>query len=573
MLENIAQTHDAHALLNHLFTEEWEFRMHEDPWLASLRGDHRYDNRLPDVSIGEIDYQAHQNQVFLDQLNAINRDTLTFEDQLNYDLFSRDLKNRISEHAFGVHFMPISRTSGFHINFPDLIAYMPFQTEIDYQNYIARLEQFDHYTRQNIDLMHLGIKNGYLPPRVILEGIDRSINALIDPDPANTVFYKPFERIPAAIAERQQTNLRDRAISAISTSVIGGYKALLNFITSEYMPIAREDFSVSSLPEGQSYYRYCVRKFTTLDRSPEEVHTIGLEEVKRILMEMVATMKQAGFSGDFHEFLTFLRNDPRFYVSNPQDLMKEAAWIMKRVDNELPSLFSILPRTPCGLKEIPSYTAPEQTTAYYMEPAGDATTPGYYYVNTYDLKSRPLYEYEALTLHEAIPGHHLQLALQFELTGLPNFRRFADVTAFIEGWALYAEHLGLEMGFYADPYTNFGRLIYEMWRAVRLVVDTGIHNLGWSRQRAIEYMAENTGLSMLNIANEVDRYIAWPGQALAYKTGELKIRELRQRATAKLGPRFNVRDFHAVVLQNGAIPLDTLENVVSRWLEEKRANI
>jgi uncharacterized protein (DUF885 family) len=406
-----------------------------------------------------------------------------------------------------------------------------------------------------------------MPARPALAGIEESIRSLAASDPRQSVFYQPFRRFPASVDEAHREELAEAGAAAIAGPVSDGYRDLLNFMSEEYLPAARAEIAASTLPDGAAYYAGCVRKFTTLDLTPEQVHATGLEEVRRIREEMDAAIRQAGFQWNFKEFLAFLRSEPRFYVDTPQALMKEVALILKKVDGELPALFKVLPRLPYGLREIPAYTAPDQTSAYYMPPAGDGSTAGFYYVNTYDLKSRPLYEYEALSLHEAVPGHHLQLALQLEQTGVPQFRRFGEVTAFVEGWALYAERLGLEMGFYQDAYTNFGRLTFEMWRAARLVVDTGMHALGWTRQQAIDFMAENTALSLLNITNEVDRYIAWPGQALAYKTGELKLRELRRVAEQALGARFDVREFHQVVLQNGAIPLDVLEAVIIQWIK------
>jgi prolyl oligopeptidase len=325
--------------------------------------------------------------------------------------------------------------------------------------------------------------------------------------------------------------------------------------------------SVGATGSGGDFYTFCVRRYTSLDLTPQEIHQTGLAEVARIRAEMNMVMRSVGFTGSLRAFSDSLRADPRFFVDTPDQLMKEVAYLMKRVEGQLPGLFRTLPRTPFGLRETPEYLAPTSTSAYYFLPAGDGTTAGFYYVNTYDLKSRPLYEYEALSLHEAVPGHHLQLALQLELQGIPAFRKWGETTAFVEGWALYAERLGLEMGFYRDPYANFGRLVYEMWRAARLVVDTGLHVFGWSRSQAVDYLAENTALSLLNIANEVDRYIGWPGQALAYKIGELKIRALRQQAETALGVRFNVRDFHDVLLRHGGIPLDVLEQNVIDWID------
>jgi uncharacterized protein (DUF885 family) len=352
------------------------------------------------------------------------------------------------------------------------------------------------------------------------------------------------------------------------TSVVPAYREFLDFIVREYVPGARPTTGAADLPNGRAYYAYLVRSYTTLDLTPEDVHRTGLVEVGRIRDEMEGIIRQTGFDGSFREFVQFLRTDPRFYVETPEALMKEVAYVLKRMDGELPQLFGHLPRMTYGIREIPEYIAPRTTTAYYTRPAGDGTRAGFYWVNTYDLPSRPLYEVEALSLHEAVPGHHLQIAIQQELEGLPAFRRFSGFTAFVEGWGLYAERLGLETGFYTDPYSNFGRLTYEMWRACRLVVDTGLHDMEWTRQQAIDFMVDNTALTLLNITNEVDRYIAWPGQALAYKTGELKIRELRAEAERELGTHFDVRRFHDVVLGSGAVPLTVLEEIVRHYIAE-----
>jgi uncharacterized protein (DUF885 family) len=324
------------------------------------------------------------------------------------------------------------------------------------------------------------------------------------------------------------------------------------------------------LPDGRALYQHRVRRFTTLDLTPEQVHATGLAEVKRIGGEMQVILKQVGFPGEIREFADTLRNDARFQAKTPDDLLKDTSLILKRIDGRLPELFQTLPRTPYGLKPIPDYIAPQTTAAYYQPPPGDLSRGGFFFLNTYDLKSRPLYGLQALSLHEAVPGHHLQLALQMDLDNLPAYRRVADFTVFIEGWALYAERLGLELGFYQDPYDDFGRLTYEMWRACRLVVDTGIHYLGWTRDQAIQFMADNTAMSHHDIRAEVDRYIAWPGQALAYKIGELKFRALRREAEERLQGRFDVREFHDVVLRNGAIPLDVLSTIVQSWIESKR---
>jgi uncharacterized protein (DUF885 family) len=337
---------------------------------------------------------------------------------------------------------------------------------------------------------------------------------------------------------------------------------------AEYLPAARGSIAASALPSGREFYRYRVKHFTTLDVTPEEIHQLGLSEVKRIRAEMASVIQESGFEGSFDAFLDFLRTDSQFYATSGDQLQKEIAYVLKRMDGQLPRLFKTLPRMPYGIRLVPEYIAPRTTAAYYSRPAGDGTRAGFYYINVFNLKGRPLYQIEALSLHEAVPGHHLQIAIQQELTGLPKFRQYAGFTAFVEGWALYAERLGLEVGFYENPYSNFGRLSYEMWRACRLVVDTGMHYLGWTRRQAIQFMRNNTALSLHNITAEVDRYISWPGQALAYKMGELKIRELRQRAEGKLGERFDVRDFHQVVLEAGSVPLDVLDRNVQRYIDK-----
>ncbi len=553
------------AQLAALFADHWEAWMRWDPVNATLCGDHRYDDRLPHVN--ETDFADWRNQLtgFQGRLQAIQRSRLPGTDRLNYDVFGRMLENEISELTIRAYYLPISKTGGFHIFYPDLPSLTRFTDLKDYENYLGRLTHLKDFFDEAIRLMREALKAGYLPPRVTLEGVDESLKAQIVGDPGQSVFFEPFQRFPESIGGVDQEQLIESAQHAIRQSVVPAYESLLKFVSQEYTPQARDSIAAANLPGGRDYYCSRLRYFTTLDLSPEEIHQVGLSEVRRIRSEMDGVIRQTGFRGDFKEFLEFLRSDPRFYVGEPEALLKETAYRLKRIEGELPRLFRTLPRLPYGIRAVPDFSAPGQTAAYYMPGTGDGTKAGVYYVNTYDLKSRPLYEIEALSLHEAVPGHHLQIALQQELTNLPNFRRFYSFTSFVEGWALYAEHLGLELGFYSDPYSNFARLAYEMWRACRLVVDTGMHILGWPRQQAINFMAANTSSTLLNITNEVDRYIAWPGQALAYKMGELKIRELRRRAEQKLGTGFNVRDFHDVILLEGALPLDVLERRVEEW--------
>lgn len=549
-----------------LIETSWDFDMRENPLAATRSGDHRFNDLLPSVSVEDSARRIDRKKQFLRTAEEIPKDGLSAEAQLNLQLFQRLLKQSISSFEFNEYLIPISNRSGFHIDFPDSRMTSPLETPQDYENYIARLRGFGNYADQHITIMREGIKQGYTLPSVVLEGYAEPIETHIVDNPTRSLFYEPFLKFGPNVPEAEFPRLREEALAAIQDSIIPGYQAFLDFMRDEYVPAARGSIGASAMPNGRSYYRFCVQKFTTLPLSPEEVHNTGLSEVRRIREEMSAVQQRVGFEGDFSEFLQHLRTDPRYYAKTAEELLKETSLTLKRIDGLLPKLFKTLPRTPYGIREVPAYIAPQTTAAYYMPPAGDGSQAGFYYVNTYQLSSRPLYGVQALSLHEAVPGHHLQLALQQEMKDTPQFRKFAGFTAFIEGWALYAERLGLEVGFYEDPYDDFGRLTYEIWRACRLVVDTGIHYLGWTREQAIRFMEENSGLSKHNIRSEVDRYIAWPGQALAYKTGELKIRELRQRAETRLKDRFDIREFHDIILRNGAIPLEVLEQNVEEYI-------
>ncbi|MEW5873302.1 MAG: DUF885 domain-containing protein [Chloroflexota bacterium] len=549
-----------------LLHDEWEARLRYDPLSATYFGDHRYNDRLPSASEESHAAWLETLRQLQQRLERIDPAALGASDRLNYDIFRRLLENEILELQFHAYRLPISKTAGFHTDFPDQWLFViPFENLHDYENYLARLAAFSRYVDEHIALMGVGLDTGFPPARVTLEGVDAAIRKQIADDPAHSPLYLPFTNFPAALrgADRQRLQAEGRA--AIQKSVTPAYERLLRFFLDEYLPGASDHIGAGRLPDGRAFYQHRIRYFTSLDLSAGEVHATGQSEVARIRAEMQDVLRAVDFQGDFGAFIEFLRGDPRFYADTPAALLQQTAYLLKRIDGELPRLFKTLPRTPYGIREVPQASAPSSTTAYYFPPSGDGRTAGFYYVNTYDLPSRPLYEIEALSLHEAVPGHHLQIAMQQELD-LPNFRRFGGFTAFVEGWALYAERLGLEMGFYQDPYSNFGRLSYEMWRACRLVVDTGMHALGWTRQQAIDFMAANTSSTLLNITNEIDRYIAWPGQALAYKIGELKIRQLRARAEETLGERFDIRAFHDVLIGSGAVPLDILEDMLERWI-------
>jgi uncharacterized protein (DUF885 family) len=562
---------DASSRLHDLFEREWEWRLEENPLLATDVGRHEYDDRLPSVGAEDRARRLEATRGFLADLDGIDREALTAEDRVSYDMFRAQLDERVAESEFGDWQIPINADSGFHIGMARLPSEVPLRTVEDYESYIARLRALPAYFGQHVDNMRIGLERGMTLPGVVLEGYEVTIASHVVEDPTESVFWAPFESFPTGVPEGERERLRQAGRAAVLEGAVPAYRSFLRFFEDEYRPGARETLGASELPDGEDYYTFLVKKFTTLDVTPEEVHQIGLREVERIYAEMEAVIEEVGFEGTFEEFLTFLRTDPRFYPENAEELLERASRIAKRMDAELPRFFATLPRLPYGVEPVPDHVAPKYTAGRYVGAPKGSTEAGTYWVNTYDLSSRPYYALEALTLHEAVPGHHLQNALSQELDDLPDFRQFEYISAFGEGWGLYSERLGLEAGFYTDPYSDFGRLTYEMWRACRLVVDTGLHAKGWSRQQAMNYLAARTALSLHEVTTETDRYIAWPGQALAYKMGELEIRRLRAEAEEALGPRFDVRKFHDTVLLHGSVPLPVLAENVRRWIEEQKA--
>jgi len=563
------QNNQAVEQLEQLFADDWEYQLKESPLFATFYGDRRYNAVLTAVSVADNERRSGREQAFLARLEEINRSALPPTHQVSYDIFKLLKQNDIAENKFKTYLTPITNRSGFHVSFPQLGDRVPLKNVEDYENYIARLNGFKDYAQSYIELMRAGIKEGYVIPAITLKGVEGTIEPHIVKDATESLLFAAFEKFSGDIDEDSRASLTEAGKNAIMNSVVPGYEAFFKFMTEEYLPAASDDIAASSLPNGKAFYEHRVRLFTTMDITPKEVHDIGHSEVKRIRVEMETLIRDTGFEGSFQDFVKFLRTDDQFYVDSPRALMAEVALTLKKMDGQLPTLFKALPRSPYGIKKIPDFIAPKTTTAYYNSPAGDGSKAGFYFVNTYDLRSRPTYEIEALSFHEAVPGHHLQIALQQELENIPEFRKYSGFTAFVEGWALYSERLGLEVGFYEDPYSDFGRLTYEMWRALRLVVDTGMHYFGWSRQRAIDFMEENSALTLHNITTEIDRYISWPGQALGYKMGELKIRELRSDSKEKLGDKFDIREFHEVVLGSGAVPMNVLEANVNSWVSHK----
>ena len=561
---------DARDELYALFDEDWAARLVESPQFATSVGDHSRNDELADMSLEAIGRRVERRRDVLRRLEEIDVSGLSAADRINARMFERQLRSSVQGFEFGGYEMPLNADSGFHMGFARMHRPMPFRTPDHYDDYIARMRAIPAYFEQQQGHMRAGIERGFTLPRVTLEGYEDTISAHIVDDPQDSAFWAPFEEVPATVGEMDRERILTDAEAAITDAVVPAYQGFHDFFVGEYLPGARETIGASDLPDGEAYYADQVRWFTTLDVTPQEVHEIGLSEVARIRAEMEEVIRETGFEGSYAEFLDFLRSDPRFYPKTAQELLERAAWIAKTMDGKLPSLFATLPRVPYTVEPVPDHMAPKYTAGRYVSAPYNSTQPGIYWVNTYNLPSRPLYPLAALTLHEAVPGHHLQTALAAEMDAVPEFRRHDYLSAFGEGWALYAEYLGLEAGIYDDPYSNFGRLTYEIWRACRLVVDTGVHALGWTRQQMLDYLAENTALSLHEVTTETDRYISWPGQALAYKMGELKIRELRARAEEALGADFDVRRFHDAVLANGSVPLDILEELIDAWIEEQR---
>ncbi|MGH9369177.1 MAG: DUF885 domain-containing protein [Thermoanaerobaculia bacterium] len=560
----------ARSKLHALLDEAWEFELREDPLFATSVGDYRFDDRLPAVGVSDLARRAEARRKLRLRLLAIDVSALNETDRDSHALFRVKLDDAIRDFELHGYRFPINADSGFHMDFAQLPDQTPLDSTRDYESYIARLRAFPEYARENSRLLREGLQTGWTLPQAALEGYEKTIDAHVVGDVTQSRFFRPFASFPVGVPEADRGRLKAAGEKAIREDVVPAYRAFLEFMTKEYMPRARATVGAGDMEGGREYYAYLVRHFTTLDRTPVEIHALGLEEVKRIRGEMEQVIRKTGFTGSFADFLKFLRTDPRFYAKTPDELMKQASWIAKKIDGKLPTLFGRLPRQPYGVEPVPAEIAPKYTGGRYVPAPAGGKKGGTYWVNTYALESRPLYVLEALTLHEAVPGHHLQGALSAELTDLPAFRRFIYFDVFGEGWGLYSERLGLELGLYTDPYSNFGRLTYEMWRACRLVVDTGLHARGWTRQQVMDYLASNTALSLHECTTETDRYISWPGQALAYKTGELKLRELRRRAEEALGSRFDIREFHDRILAGGTVTLPILEARIDAYISVKR---
>ncbi len=551
-----------------LLNDAWEWQLNEHPVFASRLGDRRRNDQWQDLSLDAFERRHEDERAFLRRLRAIDSAQLTADDQLNYDLFRRELENSIDAHQYKSYLMPISQRGGVQ-SLESTAETVRLANVGDYEDWLARMAGVGNMIDQTMALQEEGRKTGYMPPKVLMERIPDQIGSQLVEDPELSPFFIAFAEMPGAISGSDQERLRQTAKDIIDQSIVPAYRRFSRYFNNTYLPASRDSIGASSLPNGDKFYEYRTRTFTTTQMTPDEIHRLGLNEVKRIRSEMQLIIDELEFDGDFADFLHFLRTDPQFYYETAEELFEGYLAVSKRIDPLLIKLFGKLPRMPYGLRPIPDNIAPDTTTAYYNQPAADGSRPGYYYVNLYRPEVRPKYEMEVLSVHEAVPGHHLQIALQMELEDIPEFRKYIDFTAFTEGWGLYSESLGYEMGLYKDPYSRFGALTYDMWRAVRLVVDTGMHYRGWTRQQSIDFFMDNAAKTETDIVNEIDRYISWPGQALAYKIGQLKMLELRRKCERTLGDDFDIKAFHDEMLGGGALPMEILETRMNRWLADQ----
>lgn len=553
-----------------LLEEHYQWLLRENPTQATALGVRDHDDRIFDLSPAAREARVRQAQAFLTRLEAIPADQLTPSDRVNHAILRRMLAESVEEWRHGQRDMLFTTYYGWHQGFAGLADNLPFRTKADYESYLRRLEQYPQLNRAALDITANAVRGGFVLPCSVLEGYERTIGGVVAEDPARSRFYEPLTRArPVDVTEAEWTALRQRARAVITGVINPEYRRHLDFYTTQYRPRCATVDSISAQPGGREYYALQVRSNTTTDLTAQQIHDIGLGEVRRIRAEMDTVAREAGFPSR-EAYIQDLRTNPAYYPTTAEQLMREAARVTKEIDGQLPRLFGTLPRLPYGIREIPAEIAEGTTTAYYSSGSQESGIAGTYYVNTSKLNQRPLWEVPALSLHEAVPGHHLQIALQQEMDIAPFRRNFTSFTAFTEGWGLYAESLGREMGLYNTPERRMGELSYQMWRAARLVVDTGIHSMGWDKARAVQFMRENTALTEANINAEVNRYISWPGQALGYMIGRLKILELRRRAEQALGPRFDIRRFHDAVLRNGSVPLDVLETQIDEWIAAER---
>lgn len=561
-----SNSQDPNQQFQNLAEQAWEYNKMQNPAYAFQKGDSSAEGKLQDQSPSALKERYETRKVFYNQLDAINPDSLNTENQINQEMILYALRNQLSDFEYRMYLTPLTSETGPHNRLAYVGSGKNIRTERAAKAYLSELSEIPAAMDQYIEYMREGLAVGISQPAVVLKGMPNNILAYLKNDVTESVFYAPVQPAKTYLEPDFFASFDAQVKRSIEQEVQVAYQKFHDFMVNEYIPNARQDIAATNLPNGEAFYADRVRHYTTTELTPEEIHNLGLAEVAKIRQEMDKVIEKIGYKGSFESFIDFLRTDPQFYAKTPEELLKEAAYIAKKADEALPSLFKKLPRITYGIAPVPAEIAPTYTSGRYAGSRADHL-PGYYWVNTYALDRRPLYELEALTLHEAVPGHHLQISLAAEMENVPEYRRSTYISAFGEGWGLYAEHLGIEAGFYQDPYSDFGRLTFEMWRAARLVVDTGMHTMGWTREQAVDFMASNTALSLHNVNTEIDRYISWPAQALAYKLGDLLIKRLRQEAEETLGHDFDVREFHYQVLKNGSIPLDTLERHVKDYIK------
>ena len=556
--------HPDEVKFNSFLDENWQDTMEKSPLFASLLGDKRYDDKISSNSIDDFIAESEYERYVLDVLNEINPNNLSEENQLNYRLLKSDYEINLEGRKYPGYYMRLNQRGGVQdyylygnrLNFVDLQSY---------KNWFERVKGYTQNVRNSLEINREGLELGYTQPKLVTRGVSAQIGAMLERDLEDHPYYKIFKSVGEVASAQEAEELQNEVKDFIQNVLNPTYQELYDFLVNEYLPKSRDSIGISDVPNGKEWYEYLARYHTTTDLTPDEIHEIGLREVAKIRAEMEGIIEQVGWDGDFNSFLQYLRTDPRFYFETGEELLQAYRAMSKEIDAYMPTLFNKLPRAPYGVIPIPMESAPFTTTAYYNAPSKGR--PGYYYANLYMPEVRPKYEIPVLSVHEAVPGHHHQISLAQEMENVPNFRKYLSITAFVEGWGLYSEQLGESMGIYDDPYDKFGQLTYDMWRAVRLVVDTGMHYKGWSRDDAVNLFLENTAKTEQDINNEVDRYIAWPGQALAYKIGQLKIMELRDKSKEALGEDFDIKDFHDHILSFGSIPLSILEEKVDEFIE------
>ena len=555
---------------NEKFTQyleyDWEETLINNPLFASYTGDKRFNDKINPITIDQFNKDRDKDLESLAKLNNINPEKLTEDNKLNYNLKKFDIESDLNLSQFPIYYLRLNQRGGIQ-SFYETGNRLVYQSKKDYYDWLSRLDQFSENILTFLDINKQGLKKGYTQPKLVTRGVVAQIDAIINSDIESNPYLKVFlEADENLLTPIEKEELIDRAKTLIINEINPAYEELNNFLKNDYLVNSRDSIGIKDIPDGKRYYEELAKHFTTTDLTPDEIHDIGLKEIERIRSEMEEIIESVDWDGDFNSFLNYLRTSPRFYYDNPDDLFDAYLIMSKTIDPLLPKLFNVFPRAPYGVIPIPSESAPFTTTAYYNSPSPGR--PGYFYANLYKPDSRPKYEIPVLTVHEAVPGHHFQISIAQELENVPTFRKYQGITAFVEGWGLYSEELGEYINLYDDPYDKFGQLTYDMWRAIRLVVDTGMHYKDWTREDAINLFMENSAKSILDIENEVDRYIAWPGQALAYKIGQLKILELRERAETELGDKYDIKDFHDEVLKRGSLPLDLLEYYIDEWINQ-----